>query len=169
MRKEVLLREMKQILSKLAVIDDSIVKEFKVEAYEKGNEATTIFEAVNALHCDVKHKNGNMTKWKDDLDSLRQDFRKLGLCFLSQNAELAIKTHPADIVNLREKYCDAVFYSTQFLNPKQFILNLVQVETSTGHALFLTRTTDVVWNAGCAPSRYTLKLSLNFFFNESMN
>jgi len=132
MRKEVLLREMKQILSKLAVIDDSIVKEFKVEAYEKGNEATTIFEAVNALHCDVKHKNGNMTKWKDDLDSLRQDFRKLGLCFLSQNAELAIKTHPADIVNLRDKYCDAVFYSTQFLNPKQFILNLVQVETSTG-------------------------------------
>jgi len=132
MRKEVLLREMKQILAMLTVIDDSIVKEFKVEAYEKGNEATNIFEAVNSLHCDVKHKNGNMTKWKDDLDGLRQQFKKLGLEFLSQNAELAIKTHPAEIVKLREMYCDAVFYSTQSLNPKQFTLNLVPIETSTG-------------------------------------
>ena len=32
------------------------------------------------------------------------------------------------------------------------------------YGLLLTRTTNVVRNAGCARSRYTLKLSLKFFF-----
>ena len=33
----------------------------------------------------------------------------------------------------------------------------------------LTRTTNVVRNAGCARSRYTLKLTLIFLINELIN
>ena len=35
--------------------------------------------------------------------------------------------------------------------------------------MFKTRTTNVVRNAGCARSRYTLKLSLISLINESIN
>ena len=37
------------------------------------------------------------------------------------------------------------------------------------HLPLITRTTNVVRNAGCARSRYTLKLSLIFLINESIN
>ena len=51
---------------------------------------------------------------------------------------------------------------------RHFIDNVV-VNISLHVILEKTRTTNVVRNAGCARSRYTLKLSLIFSINESMN
>ena len=50
---------------------------------------------------------------------------------------------------------------------KQFDLIARRMILSGISIYFKTRTTIVVRNAGCAPSRYTLKLS--HFFNQSIN
>ena len=81
----------------------------------------------------------------------------------SLNLLFAMKSLPSDKYEFKSN--EAIWGYGQFFlyqyRPKCQVLN-------PGH-LFLTRTTNVVRNAGYAHSRYTLKLSLKFFFNESMN
>ena len=67
---------MKEILALLASKDENMIKEFKGDAYDKGNEATKIFEDANALQCRIKQNPNadpeNVSKLKVKMESLKE-------------------------------------------------------------------------------------------------
>ena len=136
-RKEILLREMKEILALLASKDENMIKEFKGDAYDKGNEATKIFEDANALQCRIKQNPNadpeNVSKLKVKMESLKERAQNLGLDFFISNANLHVAYPPLDeALKLRKNYNDIVFYASGSLNPKQFILDIPNCEPSPG-------------------------------------
>jgi len=126
-RKEILLREMKEILALLAIKDENMIKEFKGDAYDKGNEASKIFEDANALQCRIKQEQNpeNVSKLKVKLESLKERAQNLGLDFFISSANLQVSYPPLEEASkLRKNYNDIIFYASGSLNPKQFTLSI---------------------------------------------
>ena len=125
-RKRILLKEMKLVLAKLKVVDENVVKEFKVDAYDKSQEAALLFEEINALQCAIKNQPCNKEKFREDLETLKIKAENLDLGFLATSAQLRTNTtlkEGIEDTKIRDSYKDVIFPSSVTLNPKQFVVH----------------------------------------------
>ena len=125
-RKRILLKEMKLVLAKLKVVDENVVKEFKVDAYDKSQEAAQVFEEINALQCAIQNQPCNKEKFREDLQTLKIKAENLDLGFLANSAQLRTDTtlkEGIEDTKIRDSYKDVIFPSSVTLNPKQFIVH----------------------------------------------
>ena len=121
-RKKILLGEMKQILAKLGGIEEILINELKADAFSKIQEVSRIFEEANALQFAMKNKPMPKEQLQKAVQALQESFQALDLDFFSKSIALEVKTGPTEVTQMRDNYCDAVFYGSNILNPKRFMI-----------------------------------------------
>ena len=123
-KKEILLREMKQVLTILNDTDTKIVKDLKGEALDLIRMISKIGQAASALKDLVNNGTQDDAKWKDDVEALKDKVQNLRLDEFLSSLDMSVSIQPGSMATAFEKISDSIFFQTPVLHPKLFLLEL---------------------------------------------
>ena len=133
-RKEVILREMKQVLALLSETEKNVVREFKAEAVDMVGLVSKLGESFRELRDEIaiaamKKETGKVSKWHEDLESLKQQLAEVDLDFLEKclDIQLNVTSSAGEYEVLRSQYRNLIFHSTGSLSPRNFLAQLDNV------------------------------------------
>ena len=129
-RREILLREMKQALAAYSKIDQNIISEMKVDAFDKTVEAQKIFEEANNIQCALKNQPCNKDIYRHQVTLLKEREARLSLRFFNKNINLSIQSSQDVFGDIQEKYSDAIWHVSGSLQPDKFLIERVNNEES---------------------------------------
>ena len=133
-RKEVILREMKQVLALLSETEKNVVREFKAEAVDMVGLVSKLGESFRELRDEIaiaamKKETGKVSKWHEDLESLKQQLAEVDLDFLEKclDIQLNVTSSAGEYEVLRSQYRNLIFHSAGSLSPRNFLAQLDNV------------------------------------------
>ena len=97
-RKEVMLREMKLVLAVLSETEKNVVTEFKAEAMDKMALVSKMGENFRELRDEIaiavmKKETGQVSKWNEDLESLKKQMAEVDLDFLEKCLDIQLNVN----------------------------------------------------------------------------
>ena len=123
-KKEILLRQMKQVLATLNDTETNVIKDLKGEAFDLIKSISKISGALSALQEIVCNGTKYDAKWKEDVETLKGEVNNLKLDGFLSSLDMSVSIHPGSMATALEKFSDAIFLHTPVLHPKQFLLEL---------------------------------------------
>jgi len=142
-KKEILLREMKQVLTKLNDADTMIVKDLKGEAFDLLRSISKMSEAATELKDIVNNGTKEGAEIKDDVEALKDKVNKLGMDDFVSSLDIFVNIQSGSMALALEKITDAIFLHTPVLHPKQFFLELPEKLPSFQAADFNSKFIDI--------------------------
>jgi len=125
-RKEILLLEMKHLLSRLNDVDKKVTTNLKADAFDKLRDIGKVTERiVNMRKSFDGLNNGKTDEWKVKIQSIKSDIRKLGIEEFSKCLDISVSQATGAMNFAFEKAADAVHLKTPNLNPKKFCMEAV--------------------------------------------
>jgi len=123
-KKEILLRQMKQVLATIDDTETNIIKDLKGEAFDLLRSISKISEAATAMKDTVNNGAQDDAKFKNDIEALKVEVNNLKLDGFLSSLDMSVSIHPGSMATALEKFSDAIFLHTPVLHPKQFLLEL---------------------------------------------
>lgn len=128
-RREILIREMRQALAAYSKVDQNLISEIKVDAFDKNNEATKIFEEANCLQSALTNQPCNKDIYRHQVAILKERAGRLSLGFFNKNILLNIQSSQEVLADIQEKYADAIWHTSNSLHPNQFSMERQVLES----------------------------------------
>ena len=123
-KKEILLRQMKQVLATIDDTETNIIKDLKGEAFDLLRSISKISEAATAMKDTVNNGAQDDAKFKNDIEALKVEANKLGIDYFVSSLDMFVNIQPGSMALAFEKITDAIFLHTPVLHPKQFFLEV---------------------------------------------
>ena len=128
-RREILIREMRQALAAYSKVDQNLISEIKVDAFDKNNEATKIFEEANCVQSALMNQPCNKDIYRHQVAILKERAGRLSLGFFNKNILLNIQSSQEVLADIQEKYADAIWHTSNSLHPNQFSMERQVLES----------------------------------------
>lgn len=129
-RRDILIREMRRALAAYSKVDQNLISEIKVDAFDKNNEAMKIFEESNCLQSALMNQPCNKDIYRHQVALLKERAGRLSLGFFNKNIHLNIQSSQEMFTDIQDKYADAIWHTSSSLHPNQFSLERQILESA---------------------------------------
>jgi len=121
-RKEILLLEMKHLLSRLNETDKKVTTNLKADAFDTLRNIGKVTERIVDMRKSFDGLNGKSDELKVKIQSMKSEIKKLGIEEFSKCLDISVSQAPGAMNLAFEKAADAVYLKTPNLNPKKFCM-----------------------------------------------
>ena len=121
-KREILLKEMKQVLAKLNEVDKNIVKDLKGEAFDFLRGMRKINEEIAAFKDSLEKAPESNRSWKTEVNAMKAKVANLEMEEFVSCLDISVGIQPGLMITGFEKVSDAIYLETPVLDSKAFYL-----------------------------------------------